>query len=185
MNNIRPYLHYQPQIGKQNYIDSTALVIGNVTLASQISIWPGSIIRADVNYIKIGAKTNIQDLSVLHVSKPSTQKPQGSPLIIGEEVTIGHRVILHGCQIGNRVLIGMGSIILDDAIIENEVIIGAGSLVPPRKKLLSGYLYMGSPIKPIRELSTQEKQSLIESAQHYVQLAANHQTTIHTPNHAA
>lgn len=171
---IRPYLNSSPQIHETCYIDSTSIVIGDVHLHEHVSIWPTVVIRADVNHIQIGARSNIQDSSVLHVSKKTPSKPQGSPLIIGEDVTIAHKVMLHGCTIGNRVLVGMGAIVLDDAIIEDDVIIGAGSLVPPRKKLQSGYLYVGSPAVQIRPLTDSEKAHCIENAQHYMQLATHY-----------
>ena len=126
----------------------------------------------DVNTIQIGKRSNVQDGSVLHVTGGSANHPAGSPLIIGEDVTIGHHVTLHGCTIGNRVLVGMGAIVLDDVVIEDEVIIGAGSLVPPRKRLQSGLMYMGSPAKAVRELTEAEKAFLRQSAQNYVATAA-------------
>lgn len=115
---------------------------------------------------------------MLHVSHKNTDKPNGSPLTIGDDVTIGHMVMLHGCTIGSRVLVGMHSTILDDAIIEDDVMIGAASLVPPRKRLESGYLYMGSPVQKVRELTVQEKEFLRYSANHYVKLAATHQASL-------
>lgn len=171
---IRAYRQHQPKIGEGVYIDETAVVIGDVEIGAGSSVWPCAVARGDVNHIRIGCNSNIQDLSMLHVSGPSAEKPQGSPLIIGDEVTIGHRVTLHGCVIGNRVLVGMGSIVLDDAVIEDEVMIGAGSLVPPRKRLASGYLYVGSPVKPVRELSAEERAFLKHSAAHYVEVAADY-----------
>ncbi|MDO5059953.1 MAG: gamma carbonic anhydrase family protein, partial [Neisseria sp.] len=122
----------------------------------------------------IGRRSNIQDGSVLHVTGASAAKPEGSPLIVGEEVTVGHKVTLHGCTIGNRVLVGMGAIVLDDAVVEDEVIIGAGSLVPPRKRLESGFLYVGSPVKAARPLSDEERAFLRQSAQNYVNVAADY-----------
>ena len=171
---IRAYRQYLPKIGAGVYIDDAAVVIGDVEIGAGSSVWPCAVARGDVNYIRIGCNSNIQDLSMLHVSSPSAEKPNGSPLIIGDEVTVGHRVTLHGCTIGNRVLVGMGSIVLDDAVIEDEVMIGAGSLVPPRKRLASGYLYVGSPVKPVRELSADERAFLKHSAMHYVGVAADY-----------
>lgn len=114
---------------------------------------------------------------MLHVSHKNDAKPDGSPLIIGEDVTIGHKVMLHGCTVGNRVLVGMGTIILDDAVIEDDVMIGAGSLVPPRKRLESGYLYVGSPVQKVRALTEAEKSSLLYSAAHYMRVSANYKKT--------
>ena len=117
-----------------------------------------------MNSISIGKRSNVQDGSVLHVSHKNAAKPDGSPLIIGDDVTIGHKVMLHGCRIGNRVLVGMGSIILDDTVVEDDVMIGAGSLVPPRKRLESGFLYVGSPVKQVRPLTDEEKEFLTYSS---------------------
>lgn len=169
--NIRPYLDTQPNIADSAYIDPAAVVIGDVVLGEHTSVWPCAVIRGDVNHIRIGNRSNVQDLSMLHVSHKSADKPDGSPLLIGEDVTIGHRVVLHGCIIGNRVLVGMGSTILDDAIIEDDVMIGAGSLVPPRKRLESGYLYVGSPVKQVRPLNDDERKFLVYSAKHYIHIA--------------
>lgn len=169
--NIRPYLDTQPNIADSAYIDPAAVVIGDVVLGEHTSVWPCAVIRGDVNHIRIGNRSNVQDLSMLHVSHKSADKPDGSPLLIGEDVTIGHRVVLHGCIIGNRVLVGMGSTILDDAIIEDDVMIGAGSLVPPRKRIESGYLYVGSPVKQVRPLNDDERKFLVYSAKHYIHIA--------------
>ena len=169
---IRAYLHHVPQLGERVYVDEAAVVIGKVNLADEVSIWCGAVVRGDVNTIQIGKRSNVQDGSVLHVTGGSANHPAGSPLIIGEDVTIGHHVTLHGCIIGNRVLVGMGAIVLDDVVIEDEVIIGAGSLVPPRKRLQSGLMYMGSPAKAVRELTEAEKAFLRQSAQNYVATAA-------------
>ena len=164
----------EPERDAKSFVAEGARIIGKVRMKEYSSLWFISVARGDVNYIRIGCNSNIQDLSMLHVSSPSAEKPNGSPLIIGDEVTVGHRVTLHGCTIGNRVLVGMGSIVLDDAVIEDEVMIGAGSLVPPRKRLASGYLYVGSPVKPVRELSAEERAFLKHSAMHYVGVAADY-----------
>ena len=169
---IRAYLNHVPQLGERVYVDEAAVVIGKVNLADEVSIWCGAVVRGDVNTIQIGKRSNVQDGSVLHVTGGSANNPAGSPLIIGEDVTIGHHVTLHGCIIGNRVLVGMGAIVLDDAVIEDDVMIGAGSLVPPRKRLQSGLMYMGSPAKAVRELTEAEKAFLRQSAQNYVATAA-------------
>lgn len=169
---IRAYLNHVPQLGERVYVDEAAVVIGKVNLADEVSIWCGAVVRGDVNTIQIGKRSNVQDGSVLHVTGGSANHPVGSPLIIGEDVTIGHHVTLHGCIIGNRVLVGMGAIVLDDVVIEDDVMIGAGSLVPPRKRLQSGLMYMGSPAKAVRELTEAEKAFLRQSAQNYVATAA-------------
>ena len=168
---IRPYIYHTPDIHETCFIDDTAVVIGQISLAEQVNVWPLVVMRGDVNHIRIGARTNIQDGSVLHVTGARSQKPEGSPLIVGEDVTIGHKVILHGCTIGNRVLVGMGTIVLDDAVIDDDVMVGAGSVVPPGKRLQSGFLYLGSPVKQVRPLTDEEKAFLAQSAVNYINLA--------------
>lgn len=172
--NIRPYLDIAPQIDDSCYVDDMSVVIGDVVLAENVSVWPFAVIRGDVNHIRIGKNSNVQDHAMLHVSHKKADKPEGSPLIIGEDVTIGHHVTLHGCSIGNRVLVGINTIVLDGVIIEDDVMIGAGSLVPPRKRLESGYLYVGSPVQKIRPLTDKEKEFLPYSARHYVKVAGNY-----------
>ena len=168
--NVRPYKGIFPTIGESVYIDQTALVIGDVTIGVESSIWPMTVVRGDVNNIAIGNGTNIQDGSVLHVTHPHKTHPDGFSLYVGNNVTVGHKVILHGCQIGDNCLIGMGSIIMDGAIVQSGVMIGAGSLVAPNKELESGYLYVGSPVKKVRQLTEQEQGWLDYSARHYVNL---------------
>ena len=165
---LRPYKDLFPKQGDRVMIDSSSVVIGDVRMDDDVSIWPLVAIRGDVNYVSIGARTNIQDGSVLHVTHKSSYNPEGNPLIVGEEVTVGHKVMLHGCTIGNRVLVGMGSILLDGVVVEDEVMIGAGSLVPQNKRLESGFLYLGSPVKQIRPLTEAEKEGLRYSANNYV-----------------
>lgn len=165
---LRPYKDLFPQQGDRVMIDSSSVVIGDVRMGDDVSIWPLVAIRGDVNYVAIGARTNIQDGSVLHVTHKSSYNPAGNPLIVGEDVTVGHKVMLHGCTIGNRVLVGMGSILLDGVVIEDDVMIGAGSLVPQNKRLESGFLYLGSPVKQIRSLTEAEKEGLKYSANNYV-----------------
>ena len=172
MDTIRPYLDQNPRLGQRVYIDESARVIGDVVLGDDVSVWPFTVIRGDVSFVRIGARTNVQDGAVLHVTHGGEYtRPDGLPLIIGEEVTIGHRAVLHACTIGNRCLVGMGAIVLDAAVVEDEVMIGAGSLVPPGKVLHSGYLYVGSPVKQARELTSKEKAYLRYSAEYYRKLA--------------
>ncbi len=165
---LRSYKGVFPTCGKRVYIDESAILIGELTLGDDVSIWPFACVRADVNHIKIGKRTNIQDGSILHVTHKNANNPEGFPLLIGKDVTIGHRVMLHGCTIGNRVLVGMGTTILDGALIEDEVMIGAASLVPPNKVLVSGYLYLGTPVKQVRPLTKKERAYLSVSASNYV-----------------
>lgn len=159
-----------PQLAEGAWVHDSAQVIGDVVLGEESSVWPQVAMRGDVNFIRIGKQSNVQDGSVLHVTHKRESDPQGAPLIIGDRVTVGHNVILHGCTIGDECLIGMGTIILDRAIVQDRVMIGAGSLVPPGKVLRSGYLYLGSPVREIRALTEEELASFNYSANNYVQL---------------
>lgn len=174
---IRSYQDKQPTLASGVFIDVTAVVIGDVELGDDVSVWPMSVIRGDVNSIRIGARTNIQDGSVLHVTHDGKYTPGGQKLTVGEDVTVGHRVILHACEIGDRCLIGMASTIMDAAVLESDIILAAGSLVPGGKRLASGYLYKGSPVKQVRPLTVEEKESLIYSAAHYVKTKNAHQAS--------
>jgi len=167
---LRSYKNSFPVIGNAVYIDPFSSIIGDVTLADDVSIWPMCVIRGDVNAIKIGKRSNIQDGSVLHVARKGEASTEGYSLMIGEDVTVGHKAMLHACRIGDRVLIGMGAIVLDNARIDDDVILAAGALVPPNKHLESGYLYVGSPAKAVRKLSDDEFAFLKRSATHYVKL---------------
>ena len=159
-----------PRTEDSTFIHETAVVIGDVELGTDVSIWPLAVIRGDIHSIKIGDRSNIQDGSVLHVTHASDFNPGGYPLTIGSDVTVGHNVTLHGCSIGNHCLIGMGAIVMDGAIVNDNVMIGAGSLVPPGKELESGYLYVGSPVKKAREINDKEAKFLAYSPQNYVRL---------------
>ncbi|MDP7593552.1 MAG: gamma carbonic anhydrase family protein [Litorilituus sp.] len=169
-NSIRSYKGVAPKIGDGIYIDNSSVIVGNISLANDVSIWPLVAARGDVNKITIGARTNVQDGTVLHVTRKSENNPKGNPLIIGEDVTIGHKCMLHGCHLGSRILVGMGAIIMDGATIEDDVFIGAGSLVPPNKTLMSGYLYFGNPVKQARKLKDSEHAFLKQSALNYIDL---------------
>ncbi len=168
--NPRTYLDFAPALGHRVYVDPAALVIGQVSLADDVSVWPMSVVRGDVNRIEIGPRSNIQDASVLHVTHDGPYTAGGIPLIIGADVTVGHRVTLHACTVGDRCLVGMSSTLMDGAILEDDVLLAAASLVPPGKRLQSGYLYRGSPVQQIRRLSEQELEMLRYSAAHYVRL---------------
>lgn len=171
---IIPHHGIHPTLHASVYVHPSAQIIGEVTLGENASVWCGAVIRGDVNSIAIGAGSNIQDLSVLHVSHKSVSDPNGAPLKIGERVTVGHGVILHGCHIGDECLIGMGSIIMDKAVLEPRVLLGAGSLVPEGKSLQSGYLYIGRPAKQLRRLTEEELAYFTYSANHYIALARSY-----------
>jgi carbonic anhydrase/acetyltransferase-like protein (isoleucine patch superfamily) len=167
---IRSHKGITPQLGARVYIDPMACVIGDVQLGDDCSVWPHTVIRGDMHRIRIGARCSIQDNSVLHITHAGPFEPEGFPLTLGDDVTVGHRAVLHGCTIGSRVLIGIGAIVMDGAIIEDEVVLGAGSLVPPGKHLQSGFLYVGSPAKPARALTDKEKTFFTYSAANYCKL---------------
>ena len=169
-SNIQSFHGHSPLLAASVYVHNSATIIGHVNCAENVSVWPGAVIRGDINFIKIGAGSNIQDGAVLHVNHQSAYDPAGSPLIIGSNVTIGHSVILHGCTIMDESLIGMGSIVMDKVVVQKNVLVAAGSLVPEGKVLESGYLYMGSPVKKIRALTADEIAFFKVSAQNYIQL---------------
>jgi carbonic anhydrase/acetyltransferase-like protein (isoleucine patch superfamily) len=171
---IRTFNNISPDIDPTAYIDEVAVVIGDVTIAADASLWPMVVARGDVNTISIGARTNIQDGTILHVSHDSEFAPGGFPLTIGAGVTVGHQAILHGCTVEDRCLIGMAATVMDGAIVRSGAIVGAGSLVPPGKDLEGGYLWVGSPVRQARELRDGEKGFLEYSAQHYVELKNRH-----------
>jgi len=174
---IRHFENHHPDIADSAFIDESAVVIGDVTIADDVSVWPLTVIRGDIHSITIGARTNIQDGSVLHVTHDSEHSPGGFALNIGESVTVGHKVILHACNIGNYCLVGMGSTVLDGAVLEDKVMLGANSLVSPGKRLESGYLYLGSPAKKVRPLTDKEMAWLEYSASHYVELKNRHKNS--------
>jgi carbonic anhydrase/acetyltransferase-like protein (isoleucine patch superfamily) len=167
---IQKFNGIQPKIGDSVYIAESAVIIGNVTIGDNVSIWPNTVVRGDVESITIGNDTNVQDGSVLHVTHYGKFTDRGYPLVIGKGVTIGHRAIAHACKIGDYCLVGMGAIIMDDAVIEDFVMLGAGALVPPGKTLTTGNLYVGSPAKLVRPLTNSEREFLVYSSQHYVEL---------------
>lgn len=169
-NNRQSFSGHSPQLASGVYVHNAATMIGDIVIGENSSIWPGAVIRGDINSIHIGSHTNVQDLCMLHVSHKSSWDPQGAPLRIGDYVTIGHSVILHGCTLEDECLIGMGSIVMDKALVQKHVLLAAGSLVPEGKVLESGYLYVGRPAKKIRVLTPEEIQHFMYSALHYVRL---------------
>jgi carbonic anhydrase/acetyltransferase-like protein (isoleucine patch superfamily) len=167
---LERYRQIEPKLGARVYVAPSAIVIGRVTIGEDASIWPTAVVRGDVNTIEIGARTSIQDGSVLHVTHDGPYRPGGRALIVGADVTVGHRVMLHACTIGNTCLIGMGAILLDDVVTEDLVMIGAGSVVPPGRRLETRSLYVGSPARRVRDLKPQEVEFLSYSAAHYVKV---------------
>ena len=166
----RPYRGVEPTLEPGVFIDPTAVVIGDVVLGRDVSIWPMAVVRGDVNYIRIGARSNVQDGSVLHVTRPYPGSDAGWPLIVGEDVVIAHGVTVHGCTIGNRVLVGIGVIVLDGAVVEDDVMIAAGTVVPPGKRLESGGLYMGNPARRARDITDAERARIPVMAGFYIDL---------------
>lgn len=171
---IRSFEGQMPDIHPTAFVDPTAVVIGRVSLGADASIWPTSVVRGDINAIRIGARTNIQDGSVLHVTHDSEFSPGGQALEVGSDVTVGHKVVLHACRVEDLCLIGMGAVILDGAVIHGRTMVGAGSLVSPGKELEGGYLWVGQPVRRIRPLSEGELAFLAYSARHYAQLKDRH-----------
>lgn len=172
--NIRPFNTIEPQLGNQVFVDQSAVVTGNVTLGDDASVWPCVSIRGDLMPIHIGDRSNVQDGSVLHTTHASEYCPSGFALTIGNDVTIGHNVTLHGCTIQDQSLIGMNAVVLDGAIVEKNVLVAAGSVVGPGKVLESGYLWLGNPIRKARPLTEKEIRFFLYSAQHYVKLKNQH-----------
>ncbi len=159
---LKPYKGKWPIISPTAFIENSAQIIGDVEIGKESSVWFNAVVRGDVNYIRIGNKTNIQDGSVVHVTHDT------HPTILEDEITVGHAVTIHGCTIRSRVLIGMGAIILDGAEVESNCIIAAGALVPEGKKIPSGWLAMGIPAKPVRKLTTEEQEMVKNSVENYI-----------------
>ena len=169
-DNVRPWRDIRPVLGARVYVDPAASVVGDVTLGDDSSVWPSAVIRGDVNVIRVGARTSIQDCSVLHGTHDGPYNPGGFAVVIGDEVTVGHRVVLHGCTVGNRCLIGMGAVVMDGVVTGDEVIIGAGALVTPGTRCEPRSLYVGSPARRVRALSEREIGQLAYMADWYVKL---------------
>jgi len=167
---IRSYKDILPKIAASAYVDVQAAVIGDVEIGADSSVWPMCSVRGDVNIVRIGSRTNVQDGTVIHVTHPHESTTGGHPVLIGDDVTIGHQCIIHGCTIKSRCLIGMGSALLDGAVLREGVFLGAGSLVTEGKELEGGYLWLGRPAKRMRELTEHERAWFEYSARHYVKL---------------
>ena len=169
-DSIRPWKGILPAIGQRVYVDPAAVVVGQVTLGDDSSVWPMAVVRGDVNVIHVGARTSVQDGSVLHVTHDGPYNPGGYALAVGDEVTIGHRAVLHGCTVGDRCLIGMGAIVMDGAVVEDEVIVGAGAIVTPGTRCEARSLYVGTPARRARALTEREVVQLAYSAAWYVKV---------------
>lgn len=167
---LRTFKGTTPRLGARVYIDPACVVLGDVTLGDDCSVWPMTVIRGDMHRIRIGARCSIQDGSVLHITHASDYNPEGYPLTLGDDVTVGHKALLHGCTIGSRVLVGMGATVMDGVIVEDEVIIAAGAVVTPGKHLESGQVYAGNPAKPLRALKEAERAFFTYTAGNYVKL---------------
>lgn len=171
---VRPYRDFRPEIGRGVWIDPAATVIGRVTIADDVSLWPGVVVRGDVNWISIGARTNVQDGAVLHVGSARLAGGDGIPCVVGEECSIGHAAVIHACTLGRRCLVGMGAIIMDGAVIGEESIVGAGALVTAGTVVPPRTLWVGSPARRRRALEPEEIAFLAESAAHYVALKGDY-----------
>jgi len=168
---LRPWRGILPTLGERVFIDPMSTVIGDVVLGDDVSVWPMTVVRGDVNFIRIGARTNLQDGSVIHVSHDGPHaKLGGFATRIGSDVTVGHKAIIHACTIEDAVLIGMGAVVLDGAVVRKHGFVGAGALVPPGKVVGEGEMWLGSPAKFARRLSDAEIEALYYSAGHYVKL---------------
>jgi carbonic anhydrase/acetyltransferase-like protein (isoleucine patch superfamily) len=168
--NIYRFMNESPQLGARVFIDPRASVTGSVLLGDDASVWPMTVIRGDVNRITIGARSNIQDGCILHVTHEGPWQPDGLPLVIGEDVTVGHGAILHACTIGDRCLVGMGAIVMDGVVLEADSMVAGGAVVPPGKLVPSGTLWRGNPARQARELTESEIRNQAYSAHHYVRL---------------
>jgi carbonic anhydrase/acetyltransferase-like protein (isoleucine patch superfamily) len=171
---LRSHLGVAPVFGAGCFVDETALVIGRVCCAEDVSIWPFAVARGDVNRIDIGARTNIQDGCILHGVHDGPFRTGGLATRIGADVTVGHKAVVHAATVGDRCLIGIGALVLDGAVVEDEVIVAAGTVVPPGKRLASRGLYLGNPARRLRELHAGEIEQVLYTARHYLKLKEEH-----------
>jgi carbonic anhydrase/acetyltransferase-like protein (isoleucine patch superfamily) len=178
MASIRAFAGQRPRIAADAWVDESAVVIGDVEIGARSSVWPMTVIRGDIHQVRIGNDTNIQDGSILHVSHDSRFVPGGHPLVLHDHVTVGHQVVLHGCEIHHHCLIGIGARVLDGVCIEPFTLVGAGALVPPGKVLQGGYLWVGAPVRRVRVITDQEQEYLVYTAEHYTRLAQRHRESV-------
>lgn len=170
MNPLRSYKGITPTLGARVYVDPAATVIGAVELADDVSIWPCAVLRGDVHRIRIGARSNVQDGAVVHVTHDGPYSPGGFPTLVGEGVTIGHGAVIHACTIEDYCLIGMHATVLDGAVVKKYGFVGAGSLIPPGKVVGERELWLGNPARFVRRLTDQQVEQLQYSAEHYVRI---------------
>ncbi len=171
---IRTFEGISPRFGRRVHVDPSAVVVGRVVLEDDVSIWPQAVLRGDVQEIRVGARSNIQDGAVLHVSHDSPYNPGGIALTVGAEVTVGHRAVLHACTVGDGAFIGVNSVVLDRAVIEPRAMLGAGCLVPPGRRIEGGWLWLGQPARRARRLTDRELEYMAYIAAHYVRLKDRH-----------
>lgn len=167
---IRSWQGKHPALGARVYVDPAACVIGDVELGDDVSVWPGAVIRGDVRHIRVGARSNIQDGAIIHVTHDGPYSPGGLPCVIGADVTIGHGAVVHACTLGDACLIGMHATILDGAVVEAHAMVGAGAVITPGKRVASGELWLGNPARCVRTLDARAIEQLDYSAAHYVVL---------------
>lgn len=170
MNPIRPYRERSPQLGARVYVDPAASVIGDVELGDDVSIWPSAVLRGDVHHIRVGARSNIQDGAIIHVTHDGPYTPGGRPCLIGADVTVGHGAVIHACTLEDGCLIGMHATVLDGAVVERHGFVGAGALVAPGTVVAEGELWLGQPARRVRALDAKGLEQLDYSAAHYVRL---------------
>ena len=179
---LRPFLDRVPSIGHRVWIDPACCVIGAVAIGDDASVWPGAVLRGDVNAIRIGARTNIQDGSVLHVDSPRPGHESGYPTIIGDEVLIGHLAMVHGCILHDRAFVGLGAIVMDGCEIEGDSMLAAGAMLTPGKRIPTGQLWAGRPAKYVRDLSEADLVGMRAGVAHYVELARRHAAALKARN---
>lgn len=172
MSPVLPFEEHRPQIAADAFIAPTALVLGQVTIGAESSVWYHSVLRGDTNFIRIGARSNIQDGTIIHIAS------RGEATIIGDDVTVGHACIIHACTLENRAFVGMGATVLDGAVIEEGGMLGAGGLLTPRKRIGRNELWTGSPARLARVMSAEERARFDRTAEHYVVLAKRHRASL-------
>lgn len=172
MSPIRPFLDRTPQLGQRVYVDAAASVIGEVVLGDDVSVWPGTVIRGDVNHVRIGARSNIQDGTVMHVDHGD------NPAIVGDDVTVGHAAILHACRIGNRAFIGMGATVLDGAVVEDGGMLAARGFLAPGRRIGADEMWMGNPARFVRHMDAAERARWAQTVPHYLGLTQHYRESL-------